>query len=74
MVMEVFRAVEATKVFGKGFKANDGLTLAVEPGEVYGLLGPNGAGKSTFVKAGDRPAQADQWQHHAGQHRPGRSP
>ncbi|MGD1053060.1 MAG: ABC transporter ATP-binding protein [Candidatus Dormibacteria bacterium] len=30
--------------------ANDGITLRVEPGEVYGLLGPNGAGKSTLVK------------------------
>ncbi len=30
--------------------ANDGITLEVSPGEVYGLLGPNGAGKSTLVK------------------------
>jgi len=30
--------------------ANDGITLEVRPGEVYGLLGPNGAGKSTLVK------------------------
>jgi ABC-2 type transport system ATP-binding protein len=30
--------------------ANDGITLRIEPGEVYGLLGPNGAGKSTMVK------------------------
>jgi ABC-2 type transport system ATP-binding protein len=26
------------------------LTLAVEPGQVYGLLGPNGSGKSTTMK------------------------
>ncbi|MBS1913960.1 MAG: ABC transporter ATP-binding protein [Bacteroidetes bacterium] len=26
------------------------LTLAIEPGEVFGLLGPNGAGKTTLVK------------------------
>jgi ABC-2 type transport system ATP-binding protein len=48
--MESFRALEVTKVFGNGFRANDALTLSVAPGEVYGLLGPNGAGKSTFVK------------------------
>jgi ABC-2 type transport system ATP-binding protein len=27
-----------------------GLSLAVEPGQVFGLLGPNGAGKSTTIK------------------------
>ena len=44
-----FRAVDVTKVFGE-LNANDGITLEVRPGEVYGLLGPNGAGKTTLVK------------------------
>ncbi len=44
-----FRAEQVTKVFGE-LRANDGITLQVRPGEVYGLLGPNGAGKTTLVK------------------------
>jgi ABC-2 type transport system ATP-binding protein len=35
--------------FRKGPRAVDGISLAVEPGEIYGFLGPNGAGKSTTV-------------------------
>ena len=38
-----------TRRFGK-ITAVDGLTISVEPGEVFGLLGPNGAGKSTAIK------------------------
>ena len=36
------------KSFGT-LTAVDGLSLRVEPGEVFGLLGPNGAGKSTTI-------------------------
>jgi ABC-2 type transport system ATP-binding protein len=31
-------------------RAVDGISFAIEPGEVYGLLGENGAGKSTTVE------------------------
>jgi len=45
-----FRVEELTKVYANGVRANDGISLRVEPGEVFGLLGPNGAGKSTLVQ------------------------
>jgi ABC-2 type transport system ATP-binding protein len=45
-----FRAEAVTKVYDGTNRANDEITLQVEPGEVYGLLGPNGAGKTTLVK------------------------
>src|SRR5262249_28183326 len=32
------------------YRVLDRLTLAVEPGEVFGFLGPNGAGKTTTLK------------------------
>jgi ABC-2 type transport system ATP-binding protein len=31
-------------------RAVNGLSLAIQPGEVFGLLGPNGSGKSTTIK------------------------
>lgn len=31
-------------------RALTGLSMSIEPGEVYGLLGPNGSGKSTTIK------------------------
>jgi ABC-2 type transport system ATP-binding protein len=38
-----------TKLYGAGRGIED-VTLAVEPGEVFGFLGPNGAGKTTTIR------------------------
>ncbi len=38
-----------TKTFRAGaVRALDGVSLAIEPGEVFGIIGPNGAGKTTL--------------------------
>ena len=34
----------------KPFTAVDGVSLSLEPGEIFGLLGPNGAGKTSTIK------------------------
>lgn len=47
MLLEV---VDLVKEYKSGVRANDGISLAVNRGEVFGLLGPNGSGKSTLVK------------------------
>ena len=36
-----FRVAGVTKVYANRARANDAISLHVEPGEVYGLLGPN---------------------------------
>src|SRR5690554_7535716 len=37
-------------VKGATFNAVDGVSLSIEPGEVFGILGPNGAGKTTTLE------------------------
>ena len=39
-----------TKTFGDK-RAVDGLTLYIQPGEIYGFIGHNGAGKTTTLKS-----------------------
>lgn len=38
------------RLFRKGFRALDAVSLEVGRGSVFGLLGPNGAGKTTLIK------------------------
>lgn len=41
--------IDIRKYFGS-VRANDGITIRLDPGRIYGLLGENGAGKSTLMK------------------------
>ena len=45
----MIRVESLVKTFG-AFRAVDGVSLAVEPGEIHGFLGPNGAGKTTTIR------------------------
>src|SRR5688500_7122926 len=47
--MALLEIDDLTKHYRRGKAANDGITLSVDAGEVFGLLGPNGAGKTTLI-------------------------
>ena len=47
--MPVLDIQSLVKRYRSGTVANDGISLAIEQGEMFGLLGPNGAGKTTLV-------------------------
>src|SRR5580658_10897246 len=51
-IMEIkdLRVEYRSRAIGQGTKvAVNGLSLSVQPGEVFGFLGPNGAGKTTTM-------------------------
>jgi ABC-2 type transport system ATP-binding protein len=51
-LMPAVRFHEVCKTYpgkGGGFRALDGVSFDIEPGEFFGLLGPNGAGKTTLI-------------------------
>ena len=47
--MDALRCADLTRVF-RGKRAVDAVSLALQPGDIYGLVGRNGAGKFTLLK------------------------
>jgi ABC-2 type transport system ATP-binding protein len=62
-MMKAIKAQNLTRDYN-GLRAVDGISFAVEPGEIFGFLGPNGAGKTTTIKmlTGQlRPTSGEAW-------------
>lgn len=56
--MSILRVDNLCRRFDR-IQAVDGVSFAIEPGEIYGLLGPNGAGKTTTISIIARLLDAD---------------
>lgn len=51
MLEPIYELENVTFYYKKGkFKANNGISLTINKGEIIGILGPNGAGKTTLIK------------------------
>ena len=50
MTGPVIEVEELLKVYPGGTRAVDGISFAIQPGELFGFLGPNGAGKTTTIR------------------------
>ena len=48
--MSLLRVSDLVKVYPGEVRAVDGISFAVEEGEIFGFLGPNGAGKTTTIR------------------------
>jgi daunorubicin resistance ABC transporter ATP-binding subunit len=48
--MAILTVHDLVKVYPGGVRAVDGVSFAVEQGEIFGFLGPNGAGKTTTIR------------------------
>ena len=49
MTTPAIRATDVSKRYGD-LTAVNGVSLEVQPGEIFGIIGPNGAGKTTFME------------------------